>query len=81
MDATKVFMPSYYVLRLHETFGHRYASMLLDIYKNKYLFIYLLFTPWEYFTSALTDGLSLEFEWQQVPSSLQDSSQYSDRSW
>ena len=33
----------------------------------------------ESFTSALV-GLSLEFEWQQVSSSLQDSSQYSGRS-
>ena len=31
----------------------------------------------EFFTSALTDGLSLEIEWQQVWSSLQDSFQYS----
>ena len=29
-----------------------------------------------FFTSANADGLPLEFEWQQVPSSLQDSSQY-----
>ena len=28
----------------------------------------------------ISDGLSLEFEWQQVSSSLQDSSQYSGRS-
>ena len=28
----------------------------------------------EFFTPALADGLSLEFEWQQVSSSLQDSS-------
>ena len=34
----------------------------------------------EFFTSALADGLSLEYEWQQVSSSLQDSSQYSGRS-
>ena len=34
----------------------------------------------EFFISALDDGLSLEFEWQQVSSSLQDSSQYSGRS-
>ena len=34
----------------------------------------------EFFASELADGLSLEFEWQQVSSSLQDSSQYSDRS-
>ena len=33
----------------------------------------------EFFISALADGLSLESEWQQVSSSLQDSSQYSGR--
>ena len=38
---------------------------------------YKYFTPWEFFTSALPDGLSLESEWQQVTSSFQDSSQYS----
>ena len=32
------------------------------------------------FTSALADGFSLEFERQQVSSSLQDSSYYSGRS-
>ena len=40
----------------------------------------LLFTPLEFFTSVLADCLSLEFEWQQVSSSLQGSSQYSGRS-
>ena len=30
-----------------------------------------------FFTSALADGFSLEFEGQQISSSLQDSSQYS----
>ena len=39
-----------------------------------------LFTPLEFFTSVLADGFSLEFEWQQVSSSLRDSSQYSGRS-
>ena len=34
----------------------------------------------ELFTSALADGFSLESEWQQVSSSLQDSSKYSGRS-
>ena len=33
----------------------------------------------EFFTSAWDDGLSLEIEWPQVSSSLQDSSQYSGR--
>ena len=40
----------------------------------------LLLSPFEVFTSASTDGLSLEFERQQVSSSFQDSSQYSGRS-
>ena len=39
--------------------------------------ITLSLTPWEFFTSALADGLSLEFEWQQISSNIQDSSQYS----
>ena len=43
-------------------------------------FSLLLFTPWEIFTSASVDGLSLEIEWKQVSSSLQDSSQYSSSS-
>ena len=37
-------------------------------------------TPWEFFSSVLADGLSLEFERQQISSSLQDFSQYSCRS-
>ena len=34
----------------------------------------------EFFTSVLADDFSLEFEWQQVSLSLQDSSQDSGRS-
>ena len=41
------------------------------------LLLLLLFTPLEFFTSVLADGFSLEFEWQQVSSSLHDSSQNS----
>ena len=40
----------------------------------------IIFSPWEFFTSALAESFPLEFEWQQVSSSLQDFSQYSDRS-
>ena len=43
---------------------------------NNIIIVYSL----EFFTSALADGLSLEFEWQQVSSSLHDSTQYSGRS-
>ena len=38
--------------------------------------IIIIFLFWEFFTPALGDGFSLEFEWQQVSSSVQDSSQY-----
>ena len=41
------------------------------------LLLLLLYTLLEFFTSASDDGFSLEFEWQQVSSSLQDSCQYS----
>ena len=43
---------------------------------NPTIIIYTL----KFSTSTLTDGLSLEFKWQQVSSSLQDYSQYSGRS-
>ena len=39
----------------------------------------LLYSLLEFFTSASADCFSLEFEWQQISSSLQDSSQYSVR--
>ena len=40
----------------------------------------IIITLGEFFTSVLADGLSQEFKWQQVSSSLQGSFQYSDRS-
>ena len=43
---------------------------------SNYYYYYSL----EFFSSALVDGFSLESEWQQVSSSLQDSSQDSGRS-
>ena len=51
-------------------YGFWFAHILLAI-----IIIYSV----EFFTSALTDGLSQEIEWHQVSSSLQDSSQYSGR--
>ena len=44
------------------------------------LLLLLLFTLLDFFTSILADGFALESEWQQVSSSLQDSSQYFGRS-
>ena len=40
----------------------------------------IIIIPWELFTSVSADGLSEDFRWQQVFSSLQDSTQYSGRS-
>ena len=44
------------------------------------IIIIIIINYLEFFTSALADGLSMESERQQVPSNLQDSSQYSGRS-
>ena len=45
-----------------------------------YFVTYYFFHSLEFFTSTLPDAFSLEFEWQQVSLSLQDSCQYSGRS-
>ena len=55
-----------------------YASHFLE--RILRLLLLLLFTSLEFFTSVLTDDFPLEFEWQQVSSSLQDSSPDSGRS-
>ena len=49
----------------------------IDIKMNKINYYLLL---WEFFTTVWASSFSLEFEWQQVSSSLQDSSQYSGQS-
>ena len=49
-------------------------STILQILTFYWLLFLLLFTPLEFFTSVLADGFSLESEWQQVFSGLQDSS-------
>ena len=43
--------------------------------------IIIIIIPWKFFTSASADGLSLEYEWQQVSSILQDSSGRSQQNW
>ena len=59
---------NYFTKQTGSIFLHGFISIIIIIYSL------------EFITSALADGLSLEFEWQQVSSSLQDSSQYSGRS-
>ena len=67
---------------LCESFSRTDAGLCiyhLFVWSNlNFLHNYSLF--WEFFTPALADGFSLESEWQQVSSSLQNSSQYSVRS-
>ena len=48
--------------------------------KKIIIFIIIIIIIIEFFLPALDDGLSLVYEWQQVFSSLQDSSQDSGRS-
>ena len=54
--------------------GHFVVSRLFII------IIIIIIYSLNFFTSANADGLSLEIEWQQVSSSVQDYSQYSSRS-
>ena len=49
-----------------------------NILAEKDIIIIIIYSFWV-FPSALADGLSLESEWQQVSSGLQDSSEYSGR--
>ena len=59
-------------------FGHFqvFSSEVSFVCCLKYPYsLLLLFTPLEFFTSVLADGFSLEIVWQQISSSLQDSSQ------
>ena len=64
--------------KLHKPF---IGQLILILRFHFFLLVSLsLFTPLEFFTSALADSLSQGFEWQRVSSSLQDSSKYSDRS-
>ena len=44
------------------------------------IIIIVILPSWVFFTQTLADGLSLESEWLQVSSDLQDFSQYSGRS-
>ena len=61
--------------KVHYSAGSLFCWLSLRLIIIIIIIIYSL----EFFTSALADGLSLEIEWQQVSSSLQDSSQYSGR--
>ena len=54
------------------------AQVFVDFVFSEVYYYY--YTVLEFFTSVSADGLSLEFEWQQVSSSLQDSFQDSSRS-
>ena len=65
---------------LHWAFTQNLRWWKVVIIRIVCTYLLLVFTPWEFFISVLADGLSLEFEWEQVSSNLQESSQYSSRS-
>ena len=54
--------------------------LVLVLLLVEFIIIIIIIYSSRVFNSALADGRSLEFEWQQVSSSLQESSQYSGRS-
>ena len=52
-----------------------FSSFLLSVFVTITILLF-----WEFFTSTLADGFPLESEWQQFPSTLMDTTQYSGRS-
>ena len=66
-------MPFFYILFVLGLGKHTWNGHL-----NQFNIIIIILI-WEFFTSAFADDFPLESEWQQVSSSLQDFSQYSDR--
>ena len=61
----------------------QYLMTINNLLQEQFLLIIIIIIiiySLEFSTSVLADGFSQEFEWQQVSSSLQDSSHYSDRS-
>ena len=69
---------------------HNFFSLARSYYLSHFCFLLIFLcglpaaggdyiTPCEFFTPALDDDFSLEADWQQIPSSLQDSFQYSAR--
>ena len=64
------------------SYNYNWCRRLVCMYVCMYVcIIIIIIYSLEFFTSALADGFSLESEWQQVSSSLRDSSQYSGCSW
>ena len=54
--------------------------LVYTVYNVRIIIIIIIITiiiPWEFLTLVSADSLSLEFDWLQVSSSLQDSSQCS----
>ena len=53
-----------------------FLSLSLSLSLYIYIYIQIILLLWEFFSLAFGDVFSLKFVWQQVSSSLQDSSQY-----
>ena len=77
---------SLYVCILLNLLGVAFSIILIALFnvnelghKVKFIIIIIIII-WEFFTTELDDGFSLEFEWQQVSFNLQNPSQFSVRS-
>ena len=66
------------------SFSRQPRQKILILFIDSFIFILfiiiiIIIYSLEFFTSILADGLSLEFEWEQVSLNIQDSFQYSSR--
>ena len=59
--------------------GRKSSRIVISFASFVLLSLLLLLLFWEFFTPALSDDFSWEFKWQQISSSVQDSSLYSVR--
>ena len=75
--------PEQILIKAYRNFGFLHNSLWISFLTHPVMTNFVLFmcqlavlsyTPLGFFTSALADGFSLESKWQQVSSSLQDSS-------
>ena len=71
---TSALADGFFYLSLSDSKSPQVSRTLLSILAVLLFFFLLLFHFWEFFTPALADVFLMEFEWQEVSLSLQDSS-------
>ena len=68
------------LLSILAIFNNAVVWMVSTRPQTSIIIIIIIIYSFRVFTSVLPDSFSLKFEWQQVSSTLKDSSQYSGRS-